>query len=250
MKDRHPVVVEWTAKHAADVEAWRKGKGDHRSGFTVLEYQQQRLLSRIFYAVEVHGVAAVSSGYPHFGFAYEGILLEADLRTGNKRTPGDGKATRTQYFLIGGGKDDKHFRQWSDEENPLDDQVPDIVGGIVVAARSNAREGRQIARTRFQAELEKILAVLKLLEDGPEDLLAADLDPTTFATLVALAERHRSAVLVRRFLRSLAKSCSDQSELVLGRSLADWFDWAHKKADQFDPVANSASEVFQKIARS
>jgi len=65
-----------------------------------------------------------------------------------------------------------------------------------------------------------------------------------------MAQQHRTAVLVRRFLHSLSKTIVDGTVEVGGCSLDDWMAWAADQADAFDPLSHGVESVFSKLAKS
>jgi hypothetical protein len=123
----------------------------------------------------------------------------------------------------------------SDDHILLEDRIPEIAAGSVVAARAVARADREKLKSLLNAELVRVLDGLKRLEALADDGFAARCDPRTFQALVEMAERHQAAARLRRFLRSLSRSIADGSVIVAGHSLDDWMTWAAAKIDEFDP---------------
>lgn len=252
MRDRHPLINQWIVEHDRDREAFKDGRGPPRWGFNKSAHRQHRLLSRIFFAVELHGVTPRSTGYMRFHFEYQGANTRCVIGSVRKRIPGTDKNDVRLHFAVVDpmSPDSEVYRELSDGPAPLEEQIPDIVNAILIAARLNAHTRRQAERSLLHAELTQLLGRLKGLEDGTPDGVAATLDPRTFQSLVALAEQHRSAKVVRRFLRSLATSVSDPKLEVAGMRLDDWLNWANSRTEELDPLAQGAERIFQKLAGS
>jgi hypothetical protein len=95
----------------------------------------------------------------------------------------------------------------------------------------------------------RLLAHIEELEEGTGDGAAASLDPRTFQNLVRMAERHRSAKLIRCSLQALTRNTPDGSVMVAGRTLDEWISgWANTKADEFDPLVRGTEYVFDQLA--
>jgi hypothetical protein len=142
------------------------------------------------------------------------------------------------------------YSEWSDDHILLEDRIPEIAAGVVVAARAVARAIREKLKSSLDAELVRVLDGLKRLEAPAVDSFVAHRDPRVFEALLEMAEQHRKAELARRFLRALSKTVADGSAEVAGCSLDDWMTWADAKTDEFDPLVQGAESAFEKLAKS
>ena len=132
----------------------------------------------------------------------------------------------------------------------LEDRIPEIAGAILAATRAVARAHRERAKSLLEADLFRLLDRMKELKETGADGLAARRDPRTFQTLLVIAEQHRTATLVRRFLRSLSSTISEGAVVVADYSLDDWMTWAAVMTDEFDPLAQGPEYVFERLVRS
>ena len=110
------------------------------------------------------------------------------------------------------------YAQWSDNHIVLEDRIPEIASGIRMAACAALRSHRKKAKSLLEAELFRVLDRLKL-DSTAADNFASRCDPRTSEALLEMAERHRKAVLVRHFLRSLSKTIANGSIEVAGREI-------------------------------
>lgn len=245
MKDRHRLVIKWLAEHAGAIEAFSSGKGPVVWGFNNQDYRQLRILSSIFFAVERHGVLPGSFGYPQFHFEYKGTMLEGRIGPIERYSRRPAAKLR---FAVASGDPGSSASEWLDGDTLLEARVPEIADAIVAATRAFARARREQKKASLEAELFRLLDRMKALEEL--DGVAARSDPRTFQTLLAMAEQHRMATLVRRFLRSVSHTISDGALVVAGHALDDWVTWAAAKTDELDPLVQGAEYVFKKLVKS
>ncbi len=241
---RHPLVEGWL-RHQAKA----RSTGRYSPGFNHLDYRQHRILSRIFFAVERHGVVPGSTGFPNFHFVYEGMVTRCAL---GPIEPNARRADAKLKFIILDfpRSDTDAAREWSDDIAPLDEQTAEIVDAVVAAARANGSALRRHARSLLGNELSRVTDRLKALEEPSRAKLPTKLDARAVELLIETAERHRSALLVRQFLRRLARKATDRSIVIVSSSLDEWLEWASAMADELDPVNQGAERLFEKIMRS
>jgi len=249
MKDRHPLIAKWVAEHARARDAFLHGKGDFPWGMDKQDYRKHRILSSVFFAVEKHGVLPGSRGYLEFHFEHQGTSTGALLvpLDGDRHNP----HAKLRFIILDSiNTNSTIYAEWVDGELSLEDRVPEIVAGILAATRAVARAQREHLKSLLDKEHVLILDGLKRLEQLGGDSFAARCDPRTFQALIEMAERHRSASLARRFLRSLSRSIADGSVIVAGHSLDDWMTWATAKLDEFDPLVQGPGYVFDKLVKA
>jgi hypothetical protein len=183
-----------------------------------------------------------------FHFEYQALLTGALL--GRADHSGNGSDAKLRFILLDPVKKEKSpiFAEWTDGEIRLEDRIPEIVAGILVAARAAARVQQGYFRSALDREHLKILDALRRLEElGSGTGYAVRCDPRTVEALARMAEQHRSATLIRRFLRSLSRSIADGSVTIADQSLDDWMSWALAKADEQDPLLQGADAAFRKL---
>lgn len=251
VKDRHPVIIKWSVKRAKSGEAARRGKGGELRGFNNLDRRQHHILSTIFFEVEKHGVSVGSFGHPEFHFEYQGTITVASIAPINPKARRPDAKLR--FVIEAPSPNPDGFvvhAEWLEADERLEQKVPEIVGTILAATRALARAYREKTRASLEAAIRHLLDKLKGLGESKSDGFAARCDPRTFEILVEMAERHRTATALRRFLRLLSKKITDETVVVADLSLEDWIRWAATKADEFDPLVQGSEYVFEKLLKS
>jgi hypothetical protein len=246
-KDRHPVVIAWAVDNARAREAFRTGKGPVVWSFNQQDHRAFRILSSIFFEIEKHGVVPGSFGHPEFHFVSEKIMYEGLIEPidRNSRSP----SAKLRFTVANPCPDASIPTDWSDGDAPLEDSIPEIVAWTLVIVRSAARAFRESEKSSIEATLFNSLERLRELNDPAASGVAARYDPRTFQTLIMMAERHRSAVLVRRLLHSLSRRTINGSAIVADQTLDDWMRWAATMADEYDPLNQGAEKVFQELVK-
>jgi hypothetical protein len=74
-------------------------------------------------------------------------------------------------------------------------------------------------------------------------------DDNRFRRLCEIAESWQRVELARAFIARLREVDLPQTQLIDGRILGEWLDWAEAKAAQMDPVGQGVELVFGDIAR-
>lgn len=248
MFKHHPIIDSWIVQHARTKAASRRGADAYVEPFNNLVHRQHRILSRIFFAVEPHGVVPISPRYPWFHFEYQGLPVQCSIGPVRTRILGSDKWKTNLHFAIY-EQPARIIRHWSDELAPLEEQISEIVAAILIEARSVARTHREAAKTALEEQVVQLLAQMKQLAEGSLDGAITVVDPRAFDRLLQMAERHRSARLVRLFLRAVTRSTHDGSAMVAGRTIDEWVGWANAKADESDPLARGSEHVFDRLVR-
>jgi hypothetical protein len=242
--------LKWLADRARAREAFTRGNGPAVWGFNKQDYRKFRILDSIFLEVQKNGVKPCSRKCSEFHFEYQTILTGALLIPTDRY--GDGPNAKLKFIILDPVKKEASpiFAEWTDGEICLEDRIPEIVAGILAATRAAARVQRDHFKSLLDKEHLAILDALRRVEKlGGGNGYAARCDPRTFEALAQMAEQHRSATLVRRFLRSLSRSITDGSITIADQSLNDWMSWALAKADEQDPLLQGAEAVFKKLVR-
>ena len=249
MKDRHPVITKWVTKLARANAAFKAGKGRYVDGFNNLHYRQHRILSRIFFSVEEHGVVPGSLRFCEFHFEYQRTVTRTWI---GPLDPNARKHTSNLRFVIVDPTVDDSipYAEWCEDAGlRLEDRVPEIVQAVVCAARAVAHIHRERARSSLEEELLAVLDRLRELDAPVADGFAARCDPRSIQTLVDMAEQHREAIQVRRFLCRLSKTIADGSVVVADRSINDWIAWATAKMNEHDPLVQGPQYVIERLLK-
>jgi len=243
MKARHRLIHNWV------IERSQVLKQGSYWGFNNLEYRKFRILSGVFFALEKYGILPGSFGYPEFHFEYKGAITIASLRPIDPYTHSRNAAL---CFIIFDQKWDRltPLQELSDCEGRLEDRVCQIVDAVCIAVRAAAADRIEREKSLLTEELFLLLDKIKKLDDSEADSIASRVDPRMLSALIAMAEKHHTAKITRRFLRSLAEMVVDRSTVVAGHSLDDWIVWAALKVDEFDPIVRGPTYVFEKIVKS
>jgi hypothetical protein len=196
-----------------------------------LGQRRLRLLNSVFLALESYGaVVTIRDEWARecvAKFDGAGVHFSLDTRT----TVADGRTQETLTFRLRGDPPRSEVRKsWNELKQRLDEQLSEVVVGLLVAAEDNRREGvrarhRQLVaaeteRIREEArrrERERQAAIEKLEKDASKFRLASDI----------------------RALSAAARLADPTSPAV-----AEWCEWALGHAASIDPVANGS--VFER----
>jgi hypothetical protein len=140
-------------------------------------------------------------------------------------------------------REDQIQVEWSEKTlGPLENEVPGIVAALLQAGPALARqrtesEGR---RSEWQAE--------QLEHQREEEIVRKD--RARLKALIAIAERHRTAAVLRDLITAMERRSTDSASIVGDRSIGAWMDWARQQLDDFDPMARDIQTVFQEVAKA
>lgn len=262
----HPLVAEWIATHE---QAVRKKEliYDHRlkrlvmpAPPTVADRRRFRVADAIFKAVEKRGVALRKGDRRELLMAFDGEQIAFQLRYRLKRgqrqltadelrwrapdaqkwvyelQPTDSLLFEIKTWLPSGVR-----TEWEDSKRAtLEEQLNDIVGGIMAAFPALARQRREWEEERRRTELAE--------QARRERENAHRLDAARFRRLLELASGWRDAELARAFLAALREKLPPDSLPAGGIEAADWLAWAERKIEEHDRLRSDPSSIFASLA--
>lgn len=261
----HAIIAAWLAEHK---ERRRRDRLDRNPygrpmpDWTEGEHRQHRILDTVFRAVEKHGFAVHSEHLSTFHFEYKTEKIHCRLREKNRQVRRPKTAEERRWSI--GDKDwtqvleptghlvltlEDYYpaeygirREWLETATkPFEAMVPDIVATLLLAgpALVKLREDREAERQkREEAERRRQIEQARRKKERNQ-----------WRCLVEHAERHETAVKVRRLLASLQAATNDTSVLIGDRALSDWIAWANAYLDAFDPVGQGVEAIFGEISK-
>ncbi len=117
------------------------------------------------------------------------------------------------------------------------------------ATRLATHKRKVYIRSLCEAGIATFQKHLLALDDATGNGFAARCDPRTITVLSDMAERHRRATLMRSFLQSLSEAISDRTVLVADYTLDEWMVWAAAQVEEFDPLSQGPTKVFETLVK-
>ena len=204
-----------------------------------LDKRRLRLLNRIFVALEqlggsceiegngiwesraeIHGVSipfflGAPSAFRR-GRQIKASQLQLELRVGSAERLADAKGV------------------WNENEAPLDQQLAEIVAGILTAGEIL---GRELAVRNYQ---ESVRRRERQIEE--EERQRARQDAARRKWLVAEATAYRTAATVRAFVEAVRADGRLRGETLDQDELESWAAWALSAADKLDPLLSPTAK--------
>lgn len=258
----HPIIAQWLDERArqkrdARNDAWRTHRLSDLN-FTEMDHRRHRLLNTLFKTLEQHGFK-VKLGDRHevyFEIERERVdfklrekqrqvrrpLTEDEKRYGFMRERGWVQELQPsgilifslETHLIDGAK-----HEWRDGEQPLEVQLPEIIGLILLAGpilKERRRQSEEAERRRREAELRRY-----------EEEQRRKTDHNQWRRFVEIAAHWRELAVAREFLSALETQSAGEAFTVKDRSLTDWLTWAREHVDASDPLLTGAERIFADI---
>lgn len=262
----HPVVAAWLAEREEDrLRARRERDPWRRSlappGWTESERRRHRILDALFKGAERQGLGVKQPDRFTVFFEASGERVDFKLREKHKqirtpRTPEETKRllpgekawrqelqpTGTLVFSIETYLPTLPRRVWSDTTGqPLEEQVGDILAGLLLAGPLLVKQRRQ----REEAERQRREEEHRRYQEAERRRL----DDNRWRHFTELAARWRQADEVRRFLAALDQHPDVEGSLTNGETMADCLSWARARLAAFDPLAGGPASVFEDLLK-
>jgi hypothetical protein len=172
--------------------------------------------------------------------APQGGMLERVLKYGGKPVTEEpsGKLSTTVWTSYGSDR-----RRWSDGKSPLEEQVPNVVGGLIRfalidRAKERERAAEERERQRRAEEWAKLEAAVKA-------------EKSKVRALEEAAAKWSRAEQIRSFVSAARTSAVQNGQAVEpGTQFGDWIIWAERQADRLDPLKESPPSIIDRISDS
>ncbi|MBL4656038.1 MAG: hypothetical protein JKY33_09480 [Bacteroidia bacterium] len=172
----------------------------------------------------------------------EGEEIQISMREKRKRTMVEGKYySEAQYSLTGMLyiKMGPSYRptEWTDVKQPLENQLSKILARVEL-------EGKELKAWRLQCETdrkerEKQRQIQQELEQRKERELS------DFKMLLQKVQRWQEAKMLRDYIDAVEADVAVNN--VISEDLGNWFIWARKKADWYDPLIEAEDELLKEV---
>ena len=138
--------------------------------------------------------------------------------------PSDILTFRIETFLHG---------EWVSGSQPLEEQLPRILAKLETEAVREKEERRQIdERHRQREEQERIIR---------KQRERVEKEKAAFKQLINQAKRLQTATFLRQYIDVVEERMQSSGSITDEKK--QWFKWARKKADWYDPLVNSEDEL-------
>lgn len=251
----HAIVAGWLAEHQRQIELAKRDRwGSHYrpKDFTPTDRRRHRLLDFLFKELEKQGARVGENDRRRLYLEVEGEKLEFELRekyrqvrrpltTDELRWGGNKSGLRqelqpTGFFLF----EIKRYlpgslrREWLERDSaPLEAWFAEILATFMVAGPILAEERRQREDEARRAE---------------EERQRRKQDRNRWRRFSEIAKAWDEIGTTRRFLQTLRERELPEGELVAGRPIAEWLDWAERKLKDADPLEQGLAAVFGDVA--
>ena len=218
-----------------------------------MDRRRHRLLDTLIKVMERQGARAGENDRRHLFLEVEGEKLEFELRekyrqvrrplTAEELQRGGNKSGMRQelqptgFFLF----EIKRYlpgsmrREWLERADaPIEDRIAEIVATFMVAGPIMAEEQRQREEQARRAE---------------EERQRRKQDRNRWRRFSEIANVWHEVGTARRFLQALREHDLPEDELVEGRSITEWLDWAERKLKDADPLEHGLADAFGDVAK-
>ena len=130
--------------------------------------------------------------------------------------------------------------EWKDGKRLIEDQFDEIIAGIEKTGRIEY-EARLLRKKEAEEKIEK-KRIQKELEERQDNELAF------FKDLIKEAKRRDTAVMLRNHIDQVEKNAFESK--TVSPELKEWFEWARRKADWYDPFIESTDDLLDGADRN
>ena len=261
----HPLIAGWRAERRERQEEARRERDPWRrslyrvADFTDTDRRRHRILHALFRALEREGASTGDHDRGRLTVTLDGEAIAFELReklrqcsrpltvderrweTWNRGgVKKELEPTGFMQFTISAWTDQPVRKQWLEGDGrPIDAMLPEIVATFVVLAPVLAERTRQreLAAQRW-AEQQRL---------AEEERQQRREDDNRWRRFREIARDWKQAALAREFIAALRASGPRPNELIEGRSVAEWIDWAEARAAAMDPAGHGSEKLFADV---
>jgi hypothetical protein len=172
--------------------------------------------------------------------APQGGMLERVLKYGGKPVTEEpsGKLSITVWTSYGSDR-----RRWSDGKSPLEEQVPNVVAGLIRFALIDRAKERERATEERERQ--------RRVEEWAKLEAAVKAEKSKVRALEEAAAKWSRAEQIRSFVSAARTSAVQNGQAVEpGTQFGDWIIWAERQADRLDPLKESPPSIIDRIPDS
>lgn len=251
----HAIIAGWIAEHERKVELARRDRWSSHyrpRDFTTTDRRRHRALDALLKELERQGArvgendrrelyAEVSGEQIEFELRekYKQVrrpLTAEELRWGGNKSGMTRELQPTGFFLFA----IKRYlpgslrREWLERDGaPVEERLPEIIATFMVAGPIMAEERRQ---RELEARREE------------EERQRRRQDRNRWRRFSEIAKAWDEVGTSRRFLSALRELDLPEGELVDGKPITEWLDWADQKLKAADPLGHGIAAIFSDIA--
>jgi hypothetical protein len=133
--------------------------------------------------------------------------------------------------------DGYHSGEWVDGNKLIEEQIPAIIAKMEISVKE-----LHIAQNEHRAHMAKLDAERQKILDIQE---RKDKELADFKLLLNEANRWNNVQLLRNYLEASERKAKQANTRT--DEFDQWFDWAKKKTDWYDPFVNSSDELLNDI---
>jgi len=261
----HTIIAKWLEDHErrtrdarAERESWRR-QMMMPAAFTDVDRRRHRILDALLKSLEREGIALSDEGRWQLTAKRGSDDIEFQLRerfkqvrreptADEKRWDSSRKfvqelqATGTLLFEIKTYLPSGLTRTWRETETKsMEEALPSIVQTMLAAfpLLEKRRLEREEESRRYQLAEERRRAAER----------ERQLEDSRWRRFLEFVGDWRDVKRARDFIAALKAQQFDGSELVAGRSVADWLAWAEIQLSERDPLNWGPAEIFKSIGR-
>jgi hypothetical protein len=264
---RHPLIACWhrdrrerQQRARLENEPWRRSLNSV-ADWTSTDRHRDRVLHALFRALEGRGATIGEDDRGRLSATIGGEAIAFELREKLRQVTRPLTAEEKRWetwnrsgarreleqtgflqFTISAWTEESVRKTWLESERrPIDTMLPEIVATFVVLAPVLAE------RTRLREESARCRAEEQ--RRAEEERQRRREDHNRWRRFLDIAGAWKEAALAREFIAALRAGDLGANELIEGRSVSEWLDWADAKASGSDPAGQGIELTFEDVAR-
>lgn len=131
-----------------------------------------------------------------------------------------------------------HPKEWKDGKLKIEERLAEILAYLELKAEKKNKE--RIEREEFWAKRDEEERLKKELQERKEK------EYSDFKNLIKLSARWRETKDLREYISAFEQVALNRGVNV--QEVAKWTDWAHKKANWYDPFIETEDELLGKYS--
>lgn len=263
LSDPHPVIARWIAEHARRRQEAMREPDSHRrryldpGEYTAQDRRRHRLLDALLKVLENNGARAGQDDRGRVFVDLAGERIEFQLREklkqvrhpltedekrwySSRKWRVELEPTGRLVFAISTFLQKGLRQEWLETEaSPMESLLPEIAATLLEAGPLLADQSRK------REEAERLWQAQRRREAEERERLA--LDAARWRRFSELAATWHAAKNTRVFLEALMLLPAEDGEIIAGKSIPDWLQWASEHLRKADLVNVGAAGVFREL---
>ncbi|WEK50960.1 MAG: hypothetical protein P0Y66_02470 [Candidatus Kaistia colombiensis] len=130
--------------------------------------------------------------------------------------------------------------KWEDTADAqIEDYFPEIVGAFLLR--------RLIQQKEKQSQEARANRIAEAAQRREAARIETEREVARWNALLEASANRRKAEVARSFIDELATGIHDGGELIDGKSVSEWLEWARKRVDDLDPLKDGAMAAIHRI---